>query len=154
MAVHKKAAALLLVLACMLSCSARLLQPSILSPIAKSPNEEGRVHIAVQPDDVVEIKGPHKRIDREIDDVMKTSTKMKFSNRLNVVHSGRSRIQNPISTDSISGKDEESGSFKRNYVSKQPEVKFDDVGSFTDPVFGGMLPKGPVPPSGPCCHGQ
>lgn len=62
MADHKKAVALLLVLTCMLSCSARPLQPSILSPIVKRHNEGGRVHIAVQPDDVVEIKGPHKVI--------------------------------------------------------------------------------------------
>ncbi|GLJ39182.1 hypothetical protein SUGI_0798750 [Cryptomeria japonica] len=154
MAAHKKAVALVLVFACILCCSARPYQPSILSPGAKRHNEGGRVDIAVQPDDVVQIKGPHERIDTEIDDVMKTSTKMKFSNRLNVVHSERSPIQNPISTDSVSGQDEESGRFKRASVSKQSEVEFNDEGSFTDPVFGGMLPKGPVAPSGPCCHGQ
>lgn len=96
----------------------------------------------------------------EIDDIMKTSTKMRFSNRLNDDNSGRSPIQNPFSTDSVSDLGEESASFKSTSVSKQSEMKFDDVGSFTDPVFGGMLPKGPVPPSGPSCpdpdkcHGQ
>ncbi|XP_059065548.1 uncharacterized protein LOC131857290 [Cryptomeria japonica] len=148
----------------MFGCFARPLQPSILSPIAKSHNGGGRVHIAVQPDDVVDIKGPHKKIDMEIDDVTKTSTKMKFSTRLNVVQSGRSTIQTPTATDSVSGEDEESGSFKTNSVSKQSEVKINDVGSFTDSVFGGMLPKGPSilrhVPTGPncpdpdLCHGQ
>lgn len=61
MACHKKAVAVVFVITCMLSCSARLLEPSIPSPIAKRHNEEeGRVHIPVQKYDVVEIKDPYE----------------------------------------------------------------------------------------------
>ncbi|GLJ39184.1 hypothetical protein SUGI_0798810 [Cryptomeria japonica] len=69
----------LLLLACMLCCAARPFQPSILSPTAKRHNEAGRVQMAVQSGDVVEIKVPHQKIMRmevELDDVMEN-----FNNR-------------------------------------------------------------------------